>query len=370
MRVVICGGGAIGASIAYFLSLRQQCEVVVVERCGVACAASGKSGGFLARDWCDGTPVAPLARRSFALHATLGEAADADWGYRRVETLSVIASARRDLAAHGRVPAPDWLGAEVAVTARIGTPETTAQLDPAAFTRGMMDRAVAHGAALHIGAVEGVERGTSGAVAGVRVDGESVAADAVVVAMGPWSILSSDWLPVPAVSRLKGHSLLFRYRPPGPPHALFAEFETADGAVVAPEIYPRADGTTYACGLPGDAHLPADPAAVAPDAGGPERLRDVVSRLVPSLADAEILERQACHRPIVHDGMPLIGRVGGVDGAYLATGHSVWGILNAPATGEAMAELIVDGAATTVDIAPFDPARLPPRPRAAVLASD
>jgi len=58
--------------------------------------------------------------------------------------------------------------------------------------------------------------------------------------------------------------------------------------------------------------------------------------------------------------------VPGVDGAYVATGHSVWGMLNAPATGEAMAELILDGAAHHVDLAPFaagrlrafDPARL------------
>jgi glycine/D-amino acid oxidase-like deaminating enzyme len=56
--------------------------------------------------------------------------------------------------------------------------------------------------------------------------------------------------------------------------------------------------------------------------------------------------------------LPLIGRIGGFDNAYVATGHSVWGMLNAPATGEAMAELIVDGAARTVDLAPFDPSRL------------
>ena len=68
MRVLICGGGVIGASIAYFLS-RRGAEAVVIERTGVACAASGKSGGFLALDWCDGTPLEALARRSFALHA-------------------------------------------------------------------------------------------------------------------------------------------------------------------------------------------------------------------------------------------------------------------------------------------------------------
>jgi glycine/D-amino acid oxidase-like deaminating enzyme len=49
-----------------------------------------------------------------------------------------------------------------------------------------------------------------------------------------------------------------------------------------------------------------------------------------------------------------------VKGAYVATGHSVWGILNAPATGEAMAELIVDGSARTIDLGAFDPARLSP----------
>jgi glycine/D-amino acid oxidase-like deaminating enzyme len=36
----------------------------------------------------------------------------------------------------------------------------------------------------------------------------------------------------------------------------------------------------------------------------------------------------------------------------------VWGILNAPATGEALAELILDGAARSTDLSPFDPARL------------
>jgi glycine/D-amino acid oxidase-like deaminating enzyme len=35
-------------------------------------------------------------------------------------------------------------------------------------------------------------------------------------------------------------------------------------------------------------------------------------------------------------------------------------MLNAPATGEAMSELILDGAAQRVDLAPFAPGRLPP----------
>ena len=54
MRVVICGGGAIGAAIAYFLS-RRGARPIVIERNEVAGAASGKSGGFLALDWCRGS---------------------------------------------------------------------------------------------------------------------------------------------------------------------------------------------------------------------------------------------------------------------------------------------------------------------------
>ena len=47
----------------------------------------------------------------------------------------------------------------------------------------------------------------------------------------------------------------------------------------------------------------------------------------------------------------------GVAGAYVATGAGCWGILCGPATGLAMSELVLDGAASSVDLAPFDPSR-------------
>ena len=69
--------------------------------------------------------------------------------------------------------------------------------------------------------------------------------------------------------------------------------------------------------------------------------------------------------PDRRDGLPLIGRVPGVEGAY-ATRTRVWGILNAPATGEAIAELIRT-ARRAIDLAPFDPGRLRARSGAAAL---
>jgi glycine/D-amino acid oxidase-like deaminating enzyme len=104
---------------------------------------------------------------------------------------------------------------------------------------------------------------------------------------------------------------------------LFIELEAEDGTVHTPEIYPRPDGTTYVCGLPGEAALPADPSDVAPDSGAYETLRAMTARLAPKLAAGELLAAQTCYRPVVQDGLPLIGRVPGVAGAYVATGHSV-----------------------------------------------
>jgi glycine/D-amino acid oxidase-like deaminating enzyme len=73
-----------------------------------------------------------------------------------------------------------------------------------------------------------------------------------------------------------------------------------------------------------------------------------------------VTRRQACYRPVTDDGLLLIGPVPGVAGAFVATGHGPWGMLNAPAIGQALAELIVEGVASSVDLRPFDPARLGP----------
>ena len=85
----------------------------------------------------------------------------------------------------------------------------------------------------------------------------------------------------------------------------------------------------------------------------------MTATFAPALAASEVVAAQACYRPVARDGLPVIGRLRGIDGAYVATGHSVWGMLNAPATGETITELILDGRTRAVDIRAFDSARLP-----------
>jgi glycine/D-amino acid oxidase-like deaminating enzyme len=354
-RIVICGGGAIGVAIAYYSS-RRGAQAIVIERHEVAGAASGKSGGFLALDWCRGSSLDQLARRSFELHADLAAELGNPWSYRRLATYGGYAD-QRDTA-HGPCQRP-WLSGRVVITDRLGSLQTTALLEPRAFTMGLMRAAQAHGAELRRGAVARLMHHPAGAVHGVMLEsGEAVEGDAVIIAMGPWSMLATRWLPLPPVFGYKGHSLVFETGEAVPSEALFLEYREANGEILTPELFPRADGTTWVCAISTSGPVPIDPADVVPDEGAHARLEIMCRNISPVLAAMPIKARQVCFRPVTEDGLPLIGGVPGVEGAYVATGHSVWGMLNAPATGEAMTELILDGTARHVDLAPFAPGRL------------
>ncbi|MGA3003158.1 MAG: FAD-dependent oxidoreductase [Acetobacteraceae bacterium] len=355
MRILVLGGGVIGTSIAYRLALRGA-NVTVLERSAIACAASGRAGGFLARDWCDGTPLMHLARRSFDLHAELAAGLNGDWGYRRLTTYGGLL--RRSSSDASRGPSTGWISADVEVNGRLGSTNTTAQVHPAAFTNGMMRAAQARGAELLFGTVTGLLR-RGGEVVGVDLNGKAIEADAMVIAMGPWSSLATRWFSLPPVYGLKGHSIVFETGELIPPEALFLEYDETAGSILSPEVFPRPDGTTYVCAISSDSPLPVDPTSVVPDEGAMNRLKALCDRISPVLAASRVLASGACYRPLTQDGLPLIGAIKGAREVYVATGHGVWGILNAPATAEAVAELILDGAARTIDLAPFDPARLP-----------
>jgi glycine/D-amino acid oxidase-like deaminating enzyme len=112
-RIVICGGGAIGAAVAYFAS-RRGALPIVIERHEVAGAASGKSGGFLALDWCSGSPLDRLAelrapcRAFLRARRTLGISAFDDLQRLRREGRCRARSARATVAGrrgHDRGPA-------------------------------------------------------------------------------------------------------------------------------------------------------------------------------------------------------------------------------------------------------------------------
>ena len=205
-----------------------------------------------------------------------------------------------------RVTPPRWLDGAGVVTAALGSTETTAQLHPASFTAALIEAAPAR---VHLGVVQEIVQ-RDGAAVGVRVDGATLAADAVVLALGPWTSHVAGRL-LPRIRGLKGYSVTLDAAGV-PPHALFVDYRTADGRSLEPEIFPRPDGSVYVCGMADPQPLPESPEGVVVDDAACAVLARAAGRVSTTLAAAPITRRQACYRPVTDDGLPLIGRVPGV----------------------------------------------------------
>ncbi|CAN7002645.1 unnamed protein product [Brassica rapa subsp. trilocularis] len=365
-RVVVCGGGVIGVCTAYFLA-KKGVSVTIVEQSAVACAASGKAGGFLAFDWCDGSPVGSLARASFDLHRSLSEELNGveSYGYRPLTTLSVTVTESKPVS--GALGLPDWVNGPVKSPSTIGTTQTTAQVHPQLFTRKVLSTAVEkYGVEVLIGKLEEV-RVEQGRVDSVVLEGGRVIeADSVVLAMGPWSGKFEMLSSVFRVYGTKAHSIVLEPKEPNAitPHALFLSYYPSNGGgALDPEVYPRPTGEVYLCGMSSQEEVPDDPDQVTSNPESIEVLKRVAKTVSSYLnkENAQVKAEQACFLPSTEDGVPVIGEIPGVKGCYVATGHSCWGILNGPATGSALAELIVDGVATSVDLSRFSPSRFSKR---------
>lgn len=113
------------------------------------------------------------------------------------------------------------------------------------------------------------------------------------------------------------------------------------------------------CGMFAEAEIPDDQEQIVGNPESIEVLKGVASSVSSHLreGEAQVKAEQACFLPCTDDGAPVIGEVPGVKGCYVATGHNCWGILNGPATGAAVAELVLDGKASIVDLSRFSPAR-------------
>ncbi|KAL8283531.1 hypothetical protein RQP46_005634 [Phenoliferia psychrophenolica] len=368
--IAIIGGGIIGVSCAYFLAhhakLPAGTRIVIVEGSDVAAGASGKAGGLLALDW-HGASTASLARLSYSLHASLSASHSGPtlWDYRPLTTLSISA----DLSSP---PPPSssssWLSPSIlASSSTLGTPSTTAQVHPAKFTRALLDLSLRTGnVEVRYGTVTSFSGDTSkGFALEIQPKGggepEKLKADKVVVAAGPWTGTLLKGMGVKGrASRIGGeraHSVVVRTseeRPPLPAQALFTSIKTkgVGAGTHEPEIYNRPDGTAYACGPTDSSPLPPLASDVKVDPLATRAILSQIAALSPSyftLSDdgAKVEVEQACYLP-TGSGDPVIGKV--KEGVWVASGHSCWGICNGPGTGLCVAELILDGKATSADI--------------------
>lgn len=198
---------------------------------------------------------------------------------------------------------------------------------------------------------------------GVIVDGKTVAAEKVCVCLGPWAALAQDWfnMPVP-MTGVKSSSIVYKSSEPVKPFAIFCGEDSRYGTHL--EIYPRNSGEVYICGIGGSEYVDGSqlrrgelpPSDVKPDPARVKAATACFSEMSHKLGgEPDIV--QACMRPCPPDALPIMGKVPHVRGAYISAGHNCWGILWAPVSGLAMSELILDGAASCVDLRHFSPGR-------------
>ncbi|KAH8554320.1 FAD dependent oxidoreductase [Umbelopsis sp. PMI_123] len=356
-HVIIIGAGAVGASVSYFLSKKDpNLKITVVEKTGVAQAASGKSGGFLALDWSASTELGPLSSKSFQLHEQLAKELDGEsYGYRKVDTYAVTMASTTS---GKRFKTISWLDTvKIDRVEQMGNKKTTAQVHPYLFTNKLVDDAKRRGVEVLCG--QGVKSlvwdHSKNKLTGVMLDDDTVIeGDAAVVCMGPWSStlpIRSNRSPrgkLPIIAA-RAHSIVLKPHCEVPAQALFCSVQL-NRNFYDPEIYPRPDSTVYICGETDDETLPPSAADVQIKQKSIDTLRELAAIVSPShLGDAELVATQACYLPTSKDGLPLIGEHPNSHGVYIATGHSCWGILNSPVTGLMLSELLVDGKITCVD---------------------
>lgn len=180
--------------------------------------------------------------------------------------------------------------------------------------------------------------------------------DRIVIALGPWTSLVLSTCPVTA---LRAHSMTVQPESSEEitAYAIFTELRINDSDYFSPEIYARKD-EVYLCGE-GDsvAYLP-DPTIPIPyDKAKCEELFNYAKKLSKNLNNGYIKKMQACYLPVVNAATtsgPLVGETN-VPHLFIASGHSCWGINNAPITGKLLAEIMLEGEARSAQIDKLNP---------------
>jgi glycine oxidase len=172
-----------------------------------------------------------------------------------------------------------------------------------------------------------------GRARGVVLDDGTIApADVVVLAAGAWSRSIAGLPPDrrPPVRPVKGQMLALRMEPASP---LLSHVLWAPGAY----LVPRRDGRLIV-----GATVEEKGFDETVTAGGLLALLDAAWRAIPAVEELPIDEIWVGHRPGSRDDAPVLGP-GPLDSLFYATGHHRNGILLAPITADAMAQLVLDG---------------------------
>lgn len=364
--VVVVGAGVTGSSIAFHLAERGT-SVTVVDARRAGEGMSARSSALVRmhysfplevrlavvsfdyfRSWPERVGRPPVFRRTGFVRIVRPD--EADLLRRNVEM-------QRGCGALAEVVGPDRL-AELEPSWRVDDVVAAAYEpesgfgDGAAVAGDLLSRAREMGADYLPGRTVRALSVRGGAARAVVTDEGEIGGDVIVLATGVWTVplLASAGVPVPIETEY--HEVALLREPPGGPPVRTACIDSGTGTYFRPDAAGTLVGDFFgARGVDPD-HLPERP--------GEESLAALVGRSaerVPPLADAGFAGGVTGAYDMTPDARPLIGPLPELDGVVLVAGFSGMGFKISPAVGLAVSELVLDGAASTVDLTPFHPRR-------------
>jgi glycine oxidase len=358
--VAIVGGGIMGCAVALRLAQRGL-RVTVIERGIPGAEASSAAAGILGPQMeAEGAgPLLELGLRSRALYpalaAELRDATGIDIGYVKS---GVLAVAMTDAEEAELTTRRTWQGARGLRVEALSL-EALRQLEPAIgddvragirfpddgqvnardLARAFSQAAAAAGVCFLQGRYVRRVITAGGAATGVELDGEVLSAGVVVVAAGSWSsLVEGGGVPPRVVRPARGQLVSIETRPP-----LFRHVISVHGRGY---LVPRRDGSVIAGSTVEMAGFRKEVTV-----GGLAQILGLARALVPALSEAPVTGSWSNFRPFTEDHLPVLGHTA-VRGLVLATGHFRNGILLAPITAWAVAELVATGQ-SSIDLAPF-----------------
>lgn len=370
--VVVVGGGVVGASVAFHLARLGAGAVMLLERSErLAAGATGRSGA-LVRTHYTNEPEAAMAWAAVPWFEDWADRVGGSCGFVQTGFAQLVLPEDNDLL-RANVAMQQLVGIDTRVVdaaeLRVLEPAlavTDGELaayeprsgyaDPVATTEGFAAAAQRHGATVRLGepVLSLQQRGSR--VTGVVTAAGPIAAGVVVLANGWWSkaLLADIGVDVPIDPYRAQRTLVDRPEPLRGDRGHLTVIDRRHG------IYTRPHGTDSTLVGLSSASQPSrldsgDADEVDPDF--PERARARLVAAMPAFADAAVRDSVAGPLDVTPDRCGLIGAVEGVDGLQLAVGMSGGGFKKAPAIGACVAELVVEGRASTAPVEPFAPDR-------------
>ena len=378
-RVVVIGGGVVGASVAYHLTRLGVRDVLLLERRSLTCGTTWHAAGLIGR--LRGTRAASrLVDDSARLYARLPEETGQATGWKRCGSLIVARTPERLHQLRRSVA----LGQAVGIEAHIVGPGEARRLwplcrtddlagamvvpddgrvIPADVTQALAAGARAGGARLreNVTVTRVITRG--GAVAGVETSAGPITCETVVNCGGMWAraLGQANDVVVPVWPVEHFYAVT---RPMAGVTPDLAVLRDLDGCVYVRE---EVGGLLFGGFEPRAKPWLADPipedfafSLLKEDWEQFEVLMRGAAERIPTLESAEIQLLLNGPESFTPDGNFVLGEAPGLRGYFVAAGFNSGGIAGGGGAGRALAEWIAAGAAT-MDLTAYDPRRFLPR---------